>query len=317
MKTKNVKIAEQPKIGLTFWQKMLRDWQLWALAAIPITFFILFRYLPMFGVVIAFQDYKMGDSFIGLDTEWVGFNHFIRFFKNPYCWRYIKNTLALSVLSILFTFPAGIFLALLFNEIRLKKLRSFATSVSILPHFISIVVIIAMLRNLFSVDGGIVNNALNALGIESIDFLGTSEWFRPLYIGSGIWSGAGYAAIVYTAAIAGIDPGLYEAAKIDGAGRWRQLLNITLPCLVPTIATMLILRIGSVMSVGYEKVLLMQTGATNDVADILSTYTYRIGILDGQSSYAAAIGLFNSVVNLVLIIIANTTSRKLTESSLW
>ena len=174
-----------------------------------------------------------------------------------------------------------------------------------------------MLRNLFSVDGGIVNNALNALGIESIDFLGTSEWFRPLYIGSGIWSGAGYAAIVYTAAIAGIDPGLYEAAKIDGAGRWRQLLNITLPCLVPTIATMLILRIGSVMSVGYEKVLLMQTGATNDVADILSTYTYRIGILDGQSSYAAAIGLFNSVVNLVLIIIANTTSRKLTESSLW
>lgn len=315
MKKRNQKIVGQP--GLSFWQKMARDWQLWALAAIPITFFILFRYLPMFGVVISFQDYKMGDSFIGPDTEWVGFKHFIRFFKNPYCWRYIKNTLALSVLSILFTFPAGIFLALLFNEIRLKKLRSFATSVSILPHFISVVVIVAMLKNIFSVDGGLVNNVLNSYGIESIDFLGASEWFRPLYIGSGMWSGAGYAAIVYTAAIAGIDPGLYEASKIDGANRWHQLLHITLPCLIPTIVTMLILRIGNVMSVGYEKVLLMQTGATNDVADILSTYTYRIGILDGQSSYAAAIGLFNSVVNLILIIVANATSRKLTESSLW
>lgn len=315
MKKRNQKIGGQP--GLSFWQKMVRDWQLWALAAIPITFFILFRYLPMFGVVISFQDYKMGDSFVGLDTKWVGLKHFIRFFKNPYCWRYIKNTLAISVLSILFTFPAGIFLALLFNEIRLKKLRSFASSVSILPHFISVVVIVAMLKNIFSVDGGLVNNVLNSLGIESIDFLGTSEWFRPLYIGSGMWSGAGYAAIVYTAAIAGIDPGLYEASKLDGANRWHRLLHITLPCLVPTIATMLILRIGNVMSVGYEKVLLMQTGATNDVADILSTYTYRIGILDGQSSYAAAIGLFNSVVNLILIIVANATSRKLTESSLW
>ena len=315
MKKRNQKIGGQP--GLSFWQKMVRDWQLWALAAIPITFFILFRYLPMFGVVISFQDYKMGDSFVGLDTKWVGLKHFIRFFKNPYCWRYIKNTLAISVLSILFTFPAGIFLALLFNEIRLKKLRSFASSVSILPHFISVVVIVAMLKNIFSVDGGLVNNVLNSLGIEIIDFLGTSGWLRPLYIGSGMWSGAGYAAIVYTAAIAGIDPGLYEASKLDGANRWHRLLHITLPCLVPTIATMLILRIGNVMSVGYEKVLLMQTGATNDVADILSTYTYRIGILDGQSSYAAAIGLFNSVVNLILIIVANATSRKLTESSLW
>lgn len=314
---KRKQTLETRRTGLTLWQKMLRDWQLWALAAIPITFFVLFRYLPMFGVVISFQDYKMGAPFIGAKTEWVGFDHFIRFFKNPYCWRYIKNTLAISVLSILFNFPAGILLALLFNEIRLKRLRSFATSVSILPHFISVVVIVAMLKNLFSVDNGLVNTILNALGKESIDFLGTSEWFRPLYIGSGIWSGAGYAAIVYTAAIAGIDPGLYEASKIDGANRWHQLLHITLPCLIPTIVTMLILRIGNVMSVGYEKVLLMQTGATNDVADILSTYTYRIGILDGQSSYAAAIGLFNSVVNLILIIFANTFSKRLTDSSLW
>lgn len=317
MKKRNQTLLDTPRTGLSFWQKMLRDWQLWVLAAIPITFFILFRYLPMFGVVISFQDYKMGAPFIGPKTDWVGFKHFIRFFNNPYCWRYIKNTLAISVLSILFNFPAGILLALLFNEIRISRLRSFATSVSILPHFISVVVIVAMLKNLFSVDTGLVNTILESMGMESIDFLGTSEWFRPLYIGSGIWSGAGYAAIVYTAAIAGIDPGLYEASKIDGANRWHQLLHITLPCLIPTIVTMLILRIGNVMSVGYEKVLLMQTGATNDVADILSTYTYRIGILDGQSSYAAAIGLFNSVVNLILIIIANTTSRKLTDSSLW
>lgn len=317
MKTKTKTNEPQVKIGLNFWQKMARDWQLWVLSAIPLLYLILFRYLPMFGVVISFQDYKMGAPFIGPKTEWVGFDHFIRFFKNPYCWRYIRNTLSLSILSVIFIFPAGIFLALVFNEIRIKKIQSAATTISILPHFISVVVIVAMLRNIFSVDGGLINKVIVSMGGEAIDFMGSSEWFRPLYIGSGMWAGAGYAAIVYTAAIAGIDPSLYEAAKIDGANRWRQLLNITLPCILPTIATMLILRIGSIMSVGYEKVLLMQTGSTNDVADILSTYTYRMGILDGQSSYASAIGLFNSVVNLILVISANKISAKLTESSLW
>ena len=186
------------KLGTRIWKH--REYYLLALPAI--IYVAIFCYGPMYGLQIAFKNYRM--SLGVMDSKWVGFKHFIRFFKNPYCWRYIKNTLALSVLSILFTFPAGIFLALLFNEIRLKRLRSFATSVSILPHFISVVVIVAMLKNIFSVDGGLVNNVLESLGMEPIDFLGTSEWFRPLYIGSGMWSGAGYAAIVYTAAIAGI-----------------------------------------------------------------------------------------------------------------
>ena len=305
------------KKGLTFWQKMRRDWQLWVLLIIPITFLLLFRYWPMFGILISFQDYKLGDPFVSLDSTWVGFEWFIKFFENPYCWRYIKNTLAISILGIVFIFPAGIFLALLFNEIRNRKLKSFASSVSILPHFISVVVIVGMLRTIFSVDGGIVNNILNSLGQESIDFMGSSSWFRPLYIGSGMWSGAGYAAIVYTAAIAGIDPALYEAARVDGANRMKQLLHITLPGIVPTIATMLILRVGQVMTVGYEKVFLMQTGSTYDVSDIISTYTYRVGILEGNSSYAAAIGLFNSDCNLILIIFANKISRKLSDTSLW
>lgn len=314
MKTK---ATVKTRSGLSFAQKMVRDWQLWVLLLIPMAFLILFRYWPMFGILIGFQDYKVGDPFWGMDTDWVGMKWFIRFFENPYCWRYIKNTLAISILGIVIIFPAGIFLALLFNEIRNAKFKSFASSISILPHFISVVVIVGMLRNIFSVDGGLINTVLNKLGHESIDFMGTSAWFRPLYIGSGMWSGAGYAAIVYTAAIAGIDPTLYEAAKVDGANRWKQLLKITLPCIVPTISTMLILRVGSVMSVGYEKVLLMQTGSTYDVSDIISTYTYRVGILEGKQSYATAIGLFNSICNLILVVLANKVSAKLSDSSLW
>ncbi|MBR4767538.1 MAG: sugar ABC transporter permease, partial [Lachnospiraceae bacterium] len=237
----------KPKSSLPFWKRMVRDWQLWVLLIIPITFLILFRYWPMFGVVISFQNYKIGDPFLSIESKWVGLKWFIRFFNNPYCFRYIRNTVMISVLGILFSFPAGIFLALLFNEIRSTRFKSFASSVSILPHFISVVVIVGMLRNIFSIDGGVVNKMLNMIGIESIDFMGGSFWFRPLYIGSGIWSGAGYAAIVYTAAIAGIDPTLYEAARVDGANRFRQLLSITLPCILPTIVTMLILRVGSVM----------------------------------------------------------------------
>ena len=307
----------KPKSSLPFWKRMVRDWQLWVLLIIPITFLILFRYWPMFGVVISFQNYKIGDPFLSIESKWVGLKWFIRFFNNPYCFRYIRNTVMISVLGILFSFPAGIFLALLFNEIRSTRFKSFASSVSILPHFISVVVIVGMLRNIFSIDGGVVNKMLNMIGIESIDFMGGSFWFRPLYIGSGIWSGAGYAAIVYTAAIAGIDPTLYEAARVDGANRFRQLLSITLPCILPTIVTMLILRVGSVMSVGYEKVFLLQTGTNLDVSDVISTYTYRTGILDGQTSYASAIGLFNSVVNLFLVLLTNRGAKKLTGTGLW
>lgn len=309
--------VKQKKKGMTFGRKMVRDWQLWVMILIPLTWLILFRYWPLFGIVISFQDYRVGSPFWGEKTKWVALKWFIKFFSNPYCWRYIRNTLMISILGLAFCFPAGIFLALLFNEIRNEKFRSFTSSVSILPHFISVVVIVGMLRNMFSLDGGLINTFLNKLGIESIDFMGSAEWFRPLYIGSGMWSGSGYAAIVYTAAIAGIDPSLYEAAKVDGASRWKQIIHITLPGILPTIVTMLILRVGSVMSVGYEKVFLLQTGTNMEVSDVLSTYTYRMGILEGQSSYASAIGLFNSVINLLLVLGTNTLSKKLTETGLW
>ena len=307
----------QKRKGLSFWKRMVRDWQLWVLLVIPITFLVLFRYWPMFGIVISFQDYKIGDPFLSTESSWVGFKWFIKFFQNPYCFRYIRNTVMISVLGILFSFPAGIFLALLFNEIRNPRMKSFASSVSILPHFISVVVIVGMLRNLFSIDGGVINNFLKIFGFEPVDFMGSAGWFRILYIGSGIWSGAGYAAIVYTAAIASIDPTLYEAARVDGANRFRQLINITIPCILPTVVTMLILRVGSVMSVGYEKVFLMQTGTNKETSDVISTYTYSIGILDGKTSYASAIGLFNSLVNLLLVLLTNKFAKKLTGTGLW
>ena len=210
---------KKKKKGLTWGRKMVRDWQLWVMLLIPLAFLILFRYWPMFGIVIGFQNYRIGDPFWGPKTKWVGFKWFIKFFNNPYCWRYIRNTLAISILGLLINFPAGIILALIFNEVRNEKVKSFVSSVSILPHFISVVVIVAITRNMFSVDGGLVNNLLNRIGVESIDFMGTSKYFRPLYIGSGTWSGTGYAAIVYTAAIAGVDPSLYETATVDGASR--------------------------------------------------------------------------------------------------
>lgn len=312
-----MKKVKQKKRGLSFGKKMIRDWQLWVMLLIPITWLLLFRYWPLFGILISFQNYKVGSPFWGEKTKWVGFKWFVKFFENPYCWRYIRNTLAISLLGLAINFPMGIILALLFNEIRNKKFRSFTSSVSILPHFISVVVIVGMLRNIFSLDGGLVNNFLNKLGLESIDFMGSADWFRPLYIGSGTWSGSGYAAIVYTAAIAGIDPSLYEAATVDGASRWKQIFHITLPGILPTIVTMLILRVGTVMSVGYEKVFLLQTGSNMEVSDVLSTYTYRMGILDGQTSYAAAIGLFNSVINLLLVLGTNKLSKKLTDNGLW
>lgn len=284
---------------------------------IPVTFFILIRYWPMYGLSIAFQNYRVGAPFISPDTKWAGLKWFKMLFKNPNIVRLIRNTLMLNILDILISFPISIGFALLLNEVRTKWFRSLTANISLLPYFISTVVIVAIMYNLFSVESGLVNDVIRKLGGEEINFLSSNTWFRPLYIGSGIWQNTGFNAVVFTAAISGIDPNLYEAADLDGSNRLKNIFYITIPCILPTIITMLLLRIGNIMSVGYEKIMLMYTPAIYEVSDVLSTYSYRVGLNDQKYSMSAAISLMNSVVNVVLLVSANKLTKKLSETALW
>jgi len=284
---------------------------------IPVAFFLLFRYWPMFGIAIAFQNYKLGDPFISPDSAWVGLRWFKFLFGRPDFLRLVRNTLALSLLGMFISFPISIMFALLLNEVRVRWLRTLTSNVSLLPYFISTVVIVGVMNNMFSLNDGIVNTLIAKLGGEKIDFMGNADWFRAMYTGSGIWQQTGFNAVVFTAAIAGIDPELYEAAALDGSNRWKNILHITIPCILPTIIIMFLLKIGSLMSVGYEKIILMYTPTTYETADVLSTYAYRTGIGDQKYSLSTAITLMNSVCNLILLISANKLTKKVSETSLW
>lgn len=289
----------------------------WVMLAIPMAFLILIKYWPMYGLSIAFQNYRLGDPFISLESRWAGLKWFKLLFNNPNFGRLIRNTIVLNVLNICISFPVAIGFALLLNEVRNRWLRSFTANVSLLPYFISTVVIVAIIYNMFSMDGGLVNDVIVKLGGKKINFMGSSDWFRPLYIGSGMWQNTGFNAVVFTAAIAGIDPELYEAAALDGSSRLKNIFYITIPCILPTIITMLLLRIGNIMSVGYEKIILMYSPGIYDVADVLSTYSYRVGLTDQKYSLSAAISLMNSVVNVILLVSANKVTKKLSETALW
>ena len=303
----------------TGFKKLLRD--IWnsrylQLLILPgLIYFIIFKYIPIYGVQIAFRDYKLADGITG--SRWVGLKHFRTFFTGPYAWRLIRNTLLLNFWSLICEFPLPIIFALLLNEVRPIKFKKFVQTVSYLPHFISLAAIIGMLSMFVSPSIGIVNKAIMALGHEPIYFMSDPNWFRPLYIISGIWTGLGWGAIIYIAALSGVDQGLYEAASIDGANRWRLMWHISLPSIKGTIVVMFILRIGSMMSVGSEKVLLMYNELTYEKADVISTFVYRRGLQKAEYSFSTAVDVFNSIVNIILLITANTLSRKLTESSLW
>lgn len=311
------RVRRNRKTGAYTLSEFRRDIPLYVMLMIPVAFFLIFHYWPMFGLSMAFQNYRLGDPFLSADADWVGFQWFVQLFNNPMCWRWIRNTLILSAYMLFISFPVSIIMALLLNEIRIKTLKKFTSTVSLLPYFISVTVVVGIMFNFFSVDDGIINNIIAALGGEKIDFMGDSKYFRSLFIGSGIWQNSGFNAVVFTAAIAGIDPALYEAAELDGCSRFKSILHVTLPCIMPTIITMFLLRIGSFMSVGYEKIILMYSPATYETADTLNTYVYRAGILDGKTSFATAIGLFNSVCNLVLLFVSNKLTKKFSETSLW
>lgn len=298
-----------------FFRLVKRDRYLLLMFLPIMAYYIIFHYLPMSGAIIAFKRFVPGHGiYYG---KWVGFKWFDQFLSSPYAFRLIRNTVLISVFYILIGFPLPILFALAINEIRHSGIKRTVQTVSYLPHFISTVILVGMLSNIFSLDNGLVNTIRKALGLEQIAFFQDPGWFRPLYVGSSVWQGFGWNAIIYIAAISGIDPTLYEAGDIDGISRFGKVRHITLPMLLPTIIILFIMELGGIMSVGFEKVFLMYNTATYETADVISTYVYRKGLDDGQYSFSTAVGLFNSVVNFILVFSANTICKKATGSSLW
>lgn len=283
--------------------------------AIPvIAYYAIFHYGPMYGLQIAFKDFSPAQGITG--SPWLGFQHFSDFFNGYYFWRLIRNTVLINIYELVFGFPAPIILALLLNELRHQLFKRFVQTISYLPHFISIVVVVGMMVDFFARDG-IVNQLLVFFGVESVAFMREPGWFRTLFVSSGIWQGVGWGTIIYLAAMSTIDPSLYEASKMDGAGRFKQVVHITLPGIMPTIAILFILNMGSMLTVGSEKVLLMYNPQTYETADVISTYVYRKGILESNYGYTAAVGLFNAVISFLLIVGANSFSKRISDNKLW
>lgn len=301
---------------VTIRKHVVQEWRLYLLLIPFLAWYAIFMYKPMYGLQIAFKDFSLFKGIEG--SAWVGLEHFKQFFNGPYFGRTLKNTLLLSLYQLIFAFPAPIVLALLLNEVRNRLFQKFVQTFTYLPHFISIVVVAGIVTNFLAPSTGIVNSILQLLGGEKLYFLTKPEYFRTIYIISmDIWKEMGFGAIVYIAALAGVNPALYEAAKIDGANRFQIIWNVTLPSIIPTIAIMLILKIGQLMEVGYEAIILLYQPATYETADVISTYVYRSGLQEGQYDLATAAGLFNATVSLLLVITANRLSKKLTETGLW
>lgn len=278
-------------------------------------YFIIFKYLPMWGILISFKDFMPFKGFFG--SQWVGLKHYKRFFNDPRALMLVKNTFLISFYTLIISFPYTIIFALIVNEIKNEKAKKLFQTISYMPHFISTVVVVGMLKSFLTPGSGMISNLLVSLGMEPKDLLSYPDYFRSLYVITDVWQHTGWNAIIYFAAIAGIDPALYESAIIDGANKFKQIIYITIPCIMPTIITLLILRTGSLLSVGFEKVFLMQAPSTYSVSDVISTYVYRQGLVGGQFSYSAAVGVFNSIVNFIFLVTANYLSKRLTEYSLW
>ncbi|WP_407074402.1 ABC transporter permease [Paenibacillus lacisoli] len=291
-----------------------KDWQLYSLLILPLIYLIIFKYGPMLGNVIAFRRFVPGGSIFG--EKWVGLRYFKMFIEDPTFWRIFGNTMILGALTLVFTFPVPIIFALLLNEVKSKRFKKFVQTASYLPHFLSIVIVAGMILQLTAVNGSI-NGLVTFFTGEAIPFMQRAEWFRTIYITSEIWQGMGWGAILYLAALTTIDDSLYEAARIDGANRWKQTLYVTIPGILPTIVTLLILNMGNFLAVGFEKILLLYNPLNYQTSDVVSTYLYRIGLESSNFSYATAIGLFESIIGLVLVFSVNAISRRLTQRSLW
>jgi len=296
-------VAQPPKRQNRFRQY----WIVYAMLIPGALYYLIFRYGPMWGLVIAFQDYS---PFLGIfGSEWVGFDNFRRFFSEPAFWILLRNTLVISAYNLLIFFPFTILLAVLLSEVRNEKFRRTVQTVVYLPHFVSWVVVAALTLMLFGSDG-FMNSALRSLGADPVNFLFNPDIFRGMITGQAIWKEAGWGTIIFLAALAGVDPTLYEAARVDGASRWRQIWHVTLPCIRSTILVLFVLRLGTVLDVGFEQIYLMQNPMVNTVGDVFETYSYRLGIQSGQFSYAATVGLFKSVVGFLMVYGSNLIAKK-------
>jgi putative aldouronate transport system permease protein len=310
--TTAVGLPELKKQGLIYHIK--KEPVLYIMILFPIIHYTIFRYIPIYGITVAFQKFSVAKGYFR--SPWVGFKNFAIFFQDPYLFRIVRNTFIINILELVFEFPAPIFLALMLNELKNQTFKRSVQTISYLPHFISTVVLIGILRMYFASDG-MVNQLLTLMGLKAQRFLVEPQWFRPLYIGSGIWKNIGWGSILYLAALTGINVELYEASYVDGANRFRRMWHVTLPGIRPTIILLFILRIGRMMNVGFSKVFLLYSPMTYEVADVISTYVYRRGLLEWQISYATAVGLFNSLINCLLLVVANYLAKRFTETSLW
>ncbi|PYI56965.1 sugar ABC transporter permease [Paenibacillus flagellatus] len=298
-----------------FKRSFRKNWDLYLLISPVIAYFLIFDYYPMYGVQIAFKNFIAAKGIWG--SDWAGFMHFERFFKSFYFWRLIKNTLGISLYSLLVGFPIPLLLALMINEVGSKPFKRFVQTVTYAPHFLSTVVMVGMILIFLDPRHGMVNLFVQWLGFQPISFITEPQWFKSIYVWSGVWQGMGWSSIIYLAALAGIDPTLHEAARVDGASRLRRIWHINLPGILPTVIILLILNVGHLMGVGFEKIYLMQNDLNKESSDVISTYVYTSGIVGAQYSFSAAVGLFNSVVNFVLLVSVNYIAKKLNETSLW
>jgi putative aldouronate transport system permease protein len=295
-------------------KKIRRSAWLYLIFLIPFAYYIIFHYAPMYGILMSFKDYNIMKGIMG--SPWVGLKHFQKFIFDPYFWKLVRNTLLISFYGLIWGFPAPIILAILLNEVRHQRFKKIIQNISYLPNFISTVVVCGMLINILSTNG-LVDQLVRLFGGTPVHWLMEPKYFRTIYIASGVWQSAGWTSIIYLAALSMVDEEQYDAALIDGANRWQRIWYITLPGIMPTISVMLLMNLGRIMSVGYEKVLLLYNGSTYETADIISTYVYRRGILGADFSYTTAVGLFQAVISVILIVSSNQISRKISETSLW
>lgn len=315
MQTSQTKRMKPRKSGESAVRKELsKNYELYLMFLPVFVFFLIFAYKPMYGILMAFQNYSPSKGVLG--SPWVGFLHFKTFFNSFYFGRLLKNTLMISLCSIVFGFPAPILLALLMNEIKNKTFKKTVQTISYLPHFISLVVICSMIKK-FTLSGGIINDIIVLFGGTRSNLLNSPSAFVPIYILSDIWTEIGWGSIIYLAALSSISMELYEAAAIEGAGRFKQAIHVTIPGIAPTIVIMFILRMGSVLSVGYEKIILLYNPMTKSVADVISSYVYEKGILNQSWSFSTAVGLFNAVINLIFLVLTNQFSKKVSDTALW
>ncbi|MFD0696732.1 ABC transporter permease [Paenibacillus sp. GCM10027628] len=297
------------------WKRIKRHWQLYLVVLLPLTYIIIFKYIPMLGTAIAFKDYNVIKGIWG--SPWAGMTYFNQFFESPNFWLYIKNTIGISLYGIAVGFPAPIILAIALNEIRNGPFKKTVQMATYAPYFISTVIMVSIIMMSLLPEVGLISKFLGMLGVANTNFMGIPKLFKTIYVMSDVWQYSGYSAVIYIAALAGVNPELYESAKVDGASRLQKIINVDIPSLIPVSVILLILSVGNIMKVGVEKIFLMQNMLNLSSSEVISTYVYKVGLLNASYSFSAAIGLFNSLVNLLLLVLVNQVAKKISGSSLW